>query len=223
MTTVRTAAIAAAALAALAACTPAASSPSPSVTAAPLAAETPDTTPSPSFTGDLPEGTPAGTQLAIGESAILEFRVAEFPDGLDGDAVLSDEVQLLRVAITEVEESSLDGVPDRVLLDGWDRDNLNAAIVRYEVEHAGPLTISMERRTLVREFHVDGRNAFMVIQYEDFDECLDPVYYGVEFDEGGLIEGCFMVAYRKGSDMPNVDLGLWLTETHENPLVWVVD
>lgn len=216
MRTIRTATIAAAALAALAACTPAATTPTPSPSA-------PHETPAPAFTGELPAVTPPGTELAVGESAIFEFRTVEFPDGLDGDAVLSDAAQLMRVAITSVEDSSPDNIPDRMMAAGWDRDEIDAKIVRYEVEHAGPLAISMERRTLVREFHVDGRNAFIVIQYEDFDECLDPVYYGTEFDDGGLIEGCFMVAYRTTHGMPNIDLGLWMTETEDNPLVWVIE
>ncbi len=166
--------------------------------------------------------TPPGSVLAIGDDAIVDYRIATFPDGLAGDPVTSPSGDLvMRVSVTSMTQASVDDLPEDTIITGATKDELGVVKVVYEVQAMGNPAFSMERRDVILDFDPEGYNAFMFFDSQGkIKGCVNPSFLGTEFDAGKTVQGCFLVAYLKASGAPNMTFKPSETDLYTNPLVW---
>ncbi len=169
--------------------------------------------------GDI---TAPGTVLAIGEDAIVDYRVMTFPNGLDQDGVLSPSGDLLmRVSVTSMTPAAFSDLPSGTIFTGATEDDLSVVAVRYEAQAVGTPAISMERRGIGSDFDPEGWNAHRFSNSRgEIAGCINPLWLGTEFDNGETVQGCFLLVYATVNGTPNMTFKPYGTDLYDNPLVW---
>lgn len=171
---------------------------------------------------DVAEVTAPGTVLAVGDDAIVDYRIMTFPDGLDKDGVVSPSGDLMmRVSVTSVTNASVEDLPDDTIISGATEDELSVVQVTYEVQAIGTPAISMERRGISSDFDPDGWNAYTFSDSQgEIVGCINPVNLGTAFDGGETVAGCFLLLYVTSEGLPNLTFKPANTDLYDNPLVW---
>jgi hypothetical protein len=186
----------------------------PSVAAAPAAGAN-----SSAALGDV---TPPGTVLALGDTALVDYPIMTYPNGLDKDPVASDPGALLmKLTITSLAPASVDDLPSGTIITGTTEDKLSVVKVNYEAQATGTPAISMERRGLISDFDPEGYNSFMFFDSQgEIPGCVNPSNLGTAFDGGEAVQGCFLVAYLTASGVPSITFKPYGGDLYTNPLVW---
>lgn len=185
---------------------PASPSPSPDVTDAPEPAS-----------GDV---TAPGTTLAVGGSAIVDYRLVEFDENFENPE-LSADGQLIRIAVNEVSPASFSDLPDDTVVTGAEESDLAVVRVNYEMQIAGPSTLDLVNRNLIGDFSTEGWNSYLF--FNNLPDC-DPIgMMGEAFAAGDNLQGCFMIMYVAEDGAPNLTFEPYMTDYDENPIVWTLN
>ncbi len=162
---------------------------------------------------DIPaqDVTPAGTVLALGDSAVVEFHVDGFADP-----------QLIRIAVTSISPIDSADIPASLDEDGV-ADSLGFLKVMWETQLAGPSVIPMAERSFDAYFNIYNNLGYAAYAFapRDMPDCVQVAPMGDAFDQGEVVTSCVLVAYSPDwGPPPYFGWSEYMTDTADDVIKW---